>query len=118
MYSLETIRKINKEACETAKKKNLPNLLILLTDIADFGKEKIPHIGDCDEDIDIDHERIDTLFCDLSGMGAPYEPALTQEQLKVKLGEIIGEHGPILVALGEIGQFQGHLGIWKAEMRS
>ena len=58
-----------------------------------------------------------SLFCDISGFGAPYESALTQEQLKAKLGEIIAEHGPVLVAVTEHGQFQGYLGVWGAKRK-
>ena len=113
MYGLETIIAMNAEAAEEAREWGAEPLC--LESIEDFGKEPFPNLGDACDDVDETHELIDDLFCDCSGFGAPYEPALTQEQLKIKLGQLIEEHGPVLCAIRTVGQFQLYLAVWRAD---
>jgi hypothetical protein len=113
MYGLETINAMNDEAARKARKaKKAP---VCLKSIEDFGVKPFPNLGDACDDFDKKFELIEDLFCDASGFGAPYEPALTQDQLKIKLGQLIDEHGPVLCAIRSVGQFQLYLAVWKAD---
>jgi hypothetical protein len=60
---------------------------------------KVPFIGDADSDIDERHRRLDTLFVDSSGFGRALE-------------ELMDEHGPVLLAPIEQGQFRVYVGVW------
>ena len=72
-----------------------------------------PNLGDEADNVDEVYERVDSLFCDSSGFGGPGEPALTIDQLKRKLTELIDEHGEIFVGIESTGQFQLDLAVWK-----
>jgi hypothetical protein len=118
MFTLELIEQMNREAAVRARNLDIQPYLIASTDCLNEVFESwrplpFPSIGDADEDFDKIFKRIDTLFCDSSGFGASNEPALTREQLHVKLADIIKEHGSIYVAITETGQFQLYLGVWK-----
>lgn len=117
MWGLETIKAINAEAGVKARNlRKKPCVLRSVDDVDRLGETKklsIPHLGTACEDIDEERERIDTLFCDISGFGSPGELALTINQMKDRLKEMIGEHGPIAIALEEQGQFQGYLAVWR-----
>jgi hypothetical protein len=49
------------------------------------------------------------LFVDLSGFGAPHEPALTSDQFLYAVRTLVERHGAIALSLSECGQFQGHV---------
>jgi len=119
MWGLDTLRQINLEAARKARATRTgPRLIRSVQDIDDIFEHRgagFPHIGNECEKFDKKHARIDTLFVDISGFGAPGEPALTINQLRRQLIEFVGEHGGIYAALEEQGQFQGHLAVWKAE---
>lgn len=72
-----------------------------------------PMLGDAAEDLDKEHERVDTLFVDISGHGRSWEPALTRDQLLSELRGLVNEHGPLFLAFESVGAFQAHLGVWK-----
>ena len=110
MFGPETLRAMNAEAAEIAREEGLEPLLVSTSEEA----RGIPNLGDACEDVDADHERVATLFCDTSGFGAPNEPALTQQQLFEKIDELIDEHGPVLMAIEEAGQFQAYVAVWSA----
>ncbi len=113
MWSLEVIKDLNKKAAKSATEEGtVPYLFCIDSNIAAV---RVPMIGDMASEVDEKHERIDTLFVDTSGWGAPDEPALTQRQFLEKISELRTEHGPILLALEECGQFQGYCAVWKAE---
>jgi hypothetical protein len=109
MWDLNTLKHINKEATEKAKKNNP----ITLNGDSTIENMQFPFVGNRCDDYDEKLERIDTLFIDISGFGSPSEPALTRAQLENKLSKLIEEHGEILVAGETIGQFQGYLAVWK-----
>ena len=115
MWGLATIRSINNEAAARARRYNKqPYRLSDPTAIDSFPPFPFPHLGcECDK-VDEDHERVATLFCDGSGFGSPTEPALTQEQLKDRLTRLLDEHGDLLLAIEEVGQFQLYLAVWRA----
>jgi len=70
------------------------------------------YLGNACDDWDEVYTRQESLFCDSSGWGAPGEPALTADQLRERLHELVQEHGVIYVAIEEMGQFQLHLAVW------
>ena len=114
MYGLETIIAMNKKAGEKARELGVqPFLLESKEQLDEMPPFPFPNIGDDSVEVDKLYERVDTLFCDSSGYGAPGEPALTIDQLMARLGELIDEHGAIRVAIEEEGQFQLYLGVWK-----
>lgn len=109
MWGLETIREINREAQHKAEGKSP-----LKIDESMSSEEalKAPHLGYACEDWDIVYERVDTLFCDSTGLGAPSEPALTKKQLIFEIDDLRRKHGTIRVAIEEVGQCQLHLVVW------
>ena len=113
MHSLEQIKAMNAEAAKNHEEEGREPVVLDHAD--EFGIEPVHHLGDACAHYDDKHERLDTLFIDISGMGSPSEPALTEAQLKKKLADLISEHGPVMIALEEVGQFQGHLAVWKEE---
>jgi hypothetical protein len=54
----------------------------------------------------------DDLFVDSSGWGLPGEPALTLDQFKARIGELLTVHPVLYVGVTEIGQFQCYVGVW------
>ncbi|HIB00827.1 MAG TPA: hypothetical protein EYO31_02795 [Phycisphaerales bacterium] len=114
MYGLETIMEMNKEAGDRARELDVqPFMLDDKAQLDEMPPFPFPNIGDDAVEVDKLYERVDTLFCDSSGFGAPGEPALTIDQLMAKLGDLIEEHGEIRVAIESEGQFQIYLGVWK-----
>jgi len=117
MWSLEMINEMNAEAGEAAREQEVEPLLLTadeyegLSTVSAVGG--FPNLGDYADEIDDEHERVETLFCDSSGFGSPNEPALTQEQLDGKVKELLGEHDELLFGIVEVGQFQLHLGVWQ-----
>jgi len=131
MMGIETIRAINAEMAEKARRERIePSYMRRHEDLfkpppATSWQEGmrhrkmrgIPHIGDAAADYDKLHERLDTLFVDTSGFGREGELALTQRQMFARLDELAEKHGPLLVALEEQGQFQGYVAVWKAQRK-
>lgn len=56
---------------------------------------------------------IENLFCDSSGCGALDEPALTSNQLILKLKEILDDHPEVHTFITDQGQFQVYVGVFK-----
>ncbi len=113
MYSLDVIKQLNKEAAEKAILEEIePTLIAREDEVDEMPPFPFPMIGDKKVEL----SRIETLFCDSSGFGQDGEPALSINQLKRKLKEMIRNHGPIRVAVIESGQFQIYLDVWKAEV--
>ena len=61
---------------------------------------------------------VETLFCDATGMGADWEPALTVSALRAKLIEHQREGREYGYAIIEEGQFQLTLGVFECVRRS
>ncbi len=113
MWSLDTIRSVNEAAARRARAQyKKPVVLESIEEIDKFPPFPFPHLGyDC-EKVDKKRERVTTLFCDATGLDF-HGPALSVDQLKNKLKELIQEHGVIYAAIEEVGQSQLHLAIWK-----
>ena len=119
MWGLETIRRINQTSAERARELGLePVLLETAAQLKDWPPFPIPHLGGACSDVDEDHERVDSLFVDSSGFGADNEPALTSDQFKTRLVALMGEHGSLILAIEDQGQFQLYVVVWKAEVVS
>lgn len=60
------------------------------------------------------YKEIETLFCDSSGFGSEYEPALTPEQAKAKVTELLKKYKgkQLYSALTGIGQFQVYVTLY------
>ena len=115
MFGLATIRAMNEEAADKARRGGTePSLIWHIRQIGRMPPFPFPFMGDACQDVDEEHQRIETLFCDSSGFGASNESALSIEQTRDRLIELVGEHGAILGAIEEAGQFQVHIAIWKA----
>ena len=113
MWAPETIRAMNGEYGDKAREEGIqPYILDDATEIDIWPPFPFPAMGDeCDE---LDLEPVASLFCDSSGFGHPDEAALTVEQLKERIHELFNEHGPLAIAIGEQGQFQLYVEVWKA----
>jgi len=114
MFSLEQIKAMNAEAGQKARALNKkPHRLNNIEEIEAMPPFPFPNLGDEADNVDEVYERVDSLFCDSSGFGGPGERALTIDQLKRKLTELIDEHGEIFVGIESTGQFQLYLAVWK-----
>jgi len=59
------------------------------------------------------YKEIDELFCDSSGFGSVGERALTKDQCRAKMAQIILEHGEVYTGITGIGQFQVYITVYK-----
>lgn len=100
MFSIETIRAMNKEAARKAKGKKP----YIARHNQDEGVFKCPNFGDYRPD---GYKLIDQLFVDSSGFGSENEPALTAEQF---LAEVEQGKGYAII---EQGQFQVWIGVFE-----
>jgi len=112
MYDLATIQQMNEEAAAQAREERVEPLA-LEPGFSWPPPTPIPHIGTMEDAVDECCERVDTLFVDATGWGDDNEPALTQDQFRDKLREMVSEHGTLHVAIISAGQFQVHVGVWK-----
>ena len=113
MWGLETIKHLNRKVGEVARDLGKePLRLDSEMELSQWPPCPIPHLGSACEDVDEDHERVETLFVDSSGFGSEGEPALTMRGFKVRLEELLNEHGPLLLAIEEQGQFQLYVAVW------
>lgn len=110
MYSLSTIKELNRKAVSRGKKPILLSTPEEAT-VDALAQRKIKHVTGAW----VDKEPTETLFVDHSGFGGPGEMAYTQEQFSKRLQELIIEHGPIRVGITESGQFQSYVGVWKTK---
>jgi hypothetical protein len=119
MWGLETIRQINEEAATTARDAgnpcDAPYCIGAAASLEEWPPFPFPHLGYACDDIDQEHERLDTCFVDRSGLGGEGEPAMTALAFKHRVQALREQHGGLLVALEEIGQFQVYIAIWKEQ---
>ena len=115
MWDLDTIRAMNVEAGRKARRYNkTPFLLETPDQLDEMPPFPFPDLGSAANEICDGHDKLESLFCDHSGFGAAHEPARTPEQLKMRLKIMLEEHGPLLVGITEVGQFQLYVGVWRA----
>ena len=79
---------------------------------------RIPMLGSACEDIDEQHERLETLFVDSSGFGRPGEAALTMEGFERAVEALHEEHGGLMLTIEEAGPFQVFIAVWKEKERA
>ena len=116
MWDLDTIRHINAEAASQSREAGkIPHRLEVGADIDSWPPFPFPHLGDACADVDANHRRIETLFVDSSGFGAEGEPALTVSAFQERLHALFSEHGPLLLAIEDVGQFQVYVAVWGAD---
>lgn len=113
MWDLDTLREINERATRRAKGSD-PYLLSAADEIYNWPPVPFPHIGYRCGEIDKDHERLATVFVDNSGFGTEGERALTLDGFKSRVRSLLRDHGSLLCAIEEAGQFQVHVAIWEA----
>jgi len=111
MWSLETIVAMNSEAATRTKGK--PPARLTRAAVEAVPSFPFPYLGDGCKAVDETHERLETLFCDISGYGRDGEPALSHEELRAKLLELCDQHGAVFGAIESRGQFQAHIAIWR-----
>jgi len=113
MYGLDTIKALNAEAAAKARsRRTRPTRISSVDQVDAWPPYPFKYLGNACDDWDEVYTRQESLFCDSSGWGAPGEPALTADQLRERLHELVQEHGVIYVAIEEMGQFQLHLAVW------
>lgn len=117
MYDLETIKAMNAERGDQARAEGRRPLLLDSFDAIDelfhHRDRQLPSLGEATEDIKA--EELDVLFCDTSGFDDTHERALTQSQFEARLRELVDEHGPIQIGVGEAGLFQAYVYVWRAD---
>lgn len=102
MHSLETIKRLSREAGENAAENNLEPLIAICNGSIEC--KQVPDLGDCRPD---GWDLVDTLFVDASGFGSKNEAALTINQFMQKVKKDYG------YAIIETGQFQLYIGVFK-----
>ena len=115
MWDLTTLREINREAGDRARGLGLePYHLKREAQLDGMPPFPFPNLGDDEVEVDKRYEKVDILFCDKSGFGAPDEAALTLDQLIDRLRELLRENeGGLRLAIVEEGQFQLYIGVWR-----
>lgn len=113
MWGLETIKHINRKVGEEARMAGKePLRLDSERELAGWPPFPVPHLGEACVDFDEEHTRLETLFVDSSGFGSEDEPALSMGQFKEALQALMEEHGPLLLAIEDQGQFQVYVAVW------
>lgn len=59
------------------------------------------------------YEFVENLFVDSSGFGQDDEPALTKDQMKKRLSELLTEYGTLTAKLTGVGMFQVNIGLYR-----
>lgn len=117
MMSLSSIRHLSDEAAKQARKsKVVPLILGDAADVDHLGAPgyRIPNLG---SHVPKGWKMLDHWMCDASGVGADWEPALTQAQLKTKIKGLISEGKLYGYAVVEQGSFQVVLGVFEKQGR-
>jgi hypothetical protein len=115
MWGLDVIRHINRKAASRAQTQELvPFRVVSESQIHSWPPFPFPHLGYACEEVDFDHKRLETVFVDSSRFGAEGEPALTVDAFKARLCSLLREHGPLLCAVEEQGQFQVYIAVWRS----
>ena len=116
MWGLDTIRAINDDAAAKSRQRSRrPTTVASEDEIVAWPPFPFPHLGYACSDIDDERERLETLFVDSSGLGAEDEAALTLKAFKGRLVDLFREHGPLLCAIEEQGQFQLYVAVWRGD---
>lgn len=111
MLSPSNLRALSHQATVKAATKRLrPFVIFAEADVDKFPPYPFPFIGNYKP---MGWEKVDELFCDSSGVGAPDEAALTQAQLMVQLKRLVKSETTYGFAITTIGQFQFYLGVYK-----
>lgn len=115
MWGLETIWAMNRQAGDRARMLGLTPFHLRHADQLEFMPPfPFPNLGDDAVEVSKQYEHVEDLFCDKSGYGAEDEPALTTDQLKVRLIELLAENPDgIYLAIVEEGPFQIYVGVWR-----
>jgi hypothetical protein len=114
MMSLATIRRMSDEAAARAQRRktkpfsfydedHVERFFDLLTD------ERFPNLG---SRAPKGWSKVDELFCDHSGFGSPGAPALTLDELRVRIVQHVRDGNRYSYGITEIGQFQLYLGVF------
>ena len=104
MWDLETIRRINQAATDKAvQEQRDPYMMREEEETIEWPPFPFPHLGYIETS---GRKHVATLLCDHTGMGRPGEAALTADQLKDRLIELLREHGPLHIYIREQGPFQ------------
>lgn len=109
--SLATIREVSREqGVRAAEREMRPYVFATVDEIDDC--PPFPNIGDYEPP---GWEEVDRLFCDKSGMGADYAPAMTIDQLKRKLKQLVEARGnnTLGFAIVQEGQLQVYVGVFR-----
>jgi hypothetical protein len=117
MMSPETIRALERDqAKKAARAKKKPYVPFDEAEIRSYAVDGVPfpfpNIGSYRPN---GWTLVEELFCDKSGLGADWEPALTHNQLKQKLIEHVNSDKNYGYAIISEGQFQLYIGVFEKE---
>lgn len=119
MWDLATIRAMNAEAALLAREReDKPYRLTSKDEVQAMGKFPFPNLGAACDDWDDTYTRLDSLFVDHSGWGRPGEPALTIEEFRDRLCELLDDHPVLYAAIEEVGPFQLFVALWAGSASS
>ena len=117
MWDLATIRRMNEDRGHVARaRKKKPYKLKRLSQLEKMPPFPFPDVGYLSRDYDKEYERVSSLFVSLGDWGPGPGGALSANGFKDRLKELFGEHGTLLLAVEEVGQFQCHVGVWKEKV--
>jgi hypothetical protein len=113
MNDLETIEKINSIEDLLFHAEQFPLQKITTPEdifaAPDYNETKVSLI---EKALHISH--VVTLFADSSGFGTDSEPALTPDQLRNTVANLLSEHDNLSCCITDIGQFQVYISIFKS----
>jgi hypothetical protein len=111
MFSPGYIRQLQQEAAARACAERVePFVPFDKGEIAAWPPFPFPELGDY---VPEGWELEERLFCDASGIGASWEPALTADQFRDRVLELHEEDPSRGYAIVECGQFQVYVGVYR-----
>jgi hypothetical protein len=114
MWDLATIRRMNEDTGHVARaRKKKPYKLKRLSQLEKMPPFPFPDVGSLSKDYDRQYTRVGSLFASMGDWGPGPGGALSASGLKSHIEELFEEHGPLLLAIEEVGQFQCYIGVWK-----
>lgn len=111
MKPLSEIRRESDEAARVAaKKKMIPYIPFSKSEVLAWKSFPFPYLGSY---IPKGWIKVDELFADHSGWGSPTEAALTPQQLKNKIIQLLDDTRILGFGITEVGQFQLYVGVYE-----
>ena len=111
MWSLTTLDRINRKAAQKSEGKE-PYVMDSTDEIDSWPPFPFPQLG-YDACSEVELKEVDSLFCDMTGRDHRGF-ALHYTEVRTRLRDLFDEHGPLAIAIGQVGPYQLNVKVWKA----